>query len=120
MLASPAIERWASVVTVRASGSDGEAFDAVGVGAQRHADGEVVTARPQDELSYATLPAAEQLEAAAPLGDSESLEQLRERTEDSTTRPAGSTALLDARIPDGAAEPEASQPQADTTDAGSD
>jgi hypothetical protein len=39
------------------------------------------------------------LEAAVPLGDSESLERLRERTEDATTRPAGSTALLDANIP---------------------
>jgi hypothetical protein len=52
---------------------------------------------------------SERLEAAAPLGDSESLERLRERTEDSTTRPAGSTALLDGRIPaaesDDAAEP---------------
>jgi len=44
---------------------------------------------------------SERLEAAAPLGDSESLERLRARTEDSTTRPAGATALLDARIPGG-------------------
>jgi hypothetical protein len=53
---------------------------------------------------------SERLEAAAPLGDGESLERLRERTEDSTTRAAGSTALLDARIPatgsDDATEPE--------------
>jgi hypothetical protein len=42
---------------------------------------------------------SERLEAATPLGDSESLERLRERTEDSTTRPAGATALLDGRIP---------------------
>jgi hypothetical protein len=48
---------------------------------------------------------SERLEAAAPLGDSESLARLRERTEDSTTRPAGATALVDARIP--AARPEA-------------
>jgi hypothetical protein len=39
------------------------------------------------------------LEAAVPLGDSESLERLRQRTEDPTTRPAGSTALLDGQIP---------------------
>lgn len=39
------------------------------------------------------------LEAAVPLGDSESLERLRQRTEDPTTRPAGSTALLDGNIP---------------------
>jgi hypothetical protein len=31
------------------------------------------------------------LEAAVPLGDGESLERLRERTEDAETRPAGST-----------------------------
>ena len=39
------------------------------------------------------------LEAAVPLGDSESLERLRQRTEDPPTRPAGSTALLDGQIP---------------------
>jgi hypothetical protein len=46
------------------------------------------------------------LEASVPLGDAESLERLRERTDDSTTHPAGSTALLDANIhhPDAPAE----------------
>jgi uncharacterized phage protein gp47/JayE len=39
------------------------------------------------------------LEATVPLGDSESLERLRQRTEDAVTRPAGSTALFDANIP---------------------
>jgi hypothetical protein len=39
------------------------------------------------------------LEATVPLGDSESLERLRQRTEDAVTRPAGSTALFDASIP---------------------
>ncbi len=39
------------------------------------------------------------LEATLPLGDTETLDRLRERTEDTTTRPAGSTALLDASIP---------------------
>ena len=43
--------------------------------------------------------ASRHLKAAVPLGDSESLERLRERTDDSTTRPAGSTALVDANIP---------------------
>jgi hypothetical protein len=38
------------------------------------------------------------LQAAVPLGDGESLERLRERTEDAETRPAGSTALVDANI----------------------
>jgi hypothetical protein len=39
------------------------------------------------------------LKAAVPLGDSESLGRLRERTEDTDTRAAGSTALLEAHIP---------------------
>jgi uncharacterized phage protein gp47/JayE len=43
--------------------------------------------------------AGSRLEATVPLGDAESLERLRERTEDSITRPAGSTALVDADIP---------------------
>jgi hypothetical protein len=43
--------------------------------------------------------ASARLEAAIPLGDGESLERLRERTEDTITRPAGSTALVDADIP---------------------
>lgn len=45
--------------------------------------------------------ASEHLQATFPLGDGESLERLRERTEDTTTRAAGSTALLDANIPPG-------------------
>ena len=36
---------------------------------------------------------------SSPLGDGETLERLRERTEDAVTRPAGSTTLLDANIP---------------------
>lgn len=38
------------------------------------------------------------LEATIPLGDSESLQRLRERTEDTVTRPTGSTALVDGTI----------------------
>ena len=45
--------------------------------------------------------ASSRLEATVPLGDAESLERLRERTDDSVTRPAGSTALVDADIPPG-------------------
>jgi hypothetical protein len=48
------------------------------------------------------------LEATIPLGDGESLERLRQRTQDATTRPAGSTALFDANIP----RPEAAEPSA--------
>ena len=43
--------------------------------------------------------ASARMEAAIPLGDGESLERLRERTEDAVARPAGSTALVDADIP---------------------
>ena len=45
--------------------------------------------------------ASVRLEATVPLGDGESLERLRELTEDAVTRQAGSTALLDANIPSG-------------------
>ena len=43
--------------------------------------------------------ASTRLEATIPLGDGELLERLRERTTDAVTRPAGSTALVDADIP---------------------
>ena len=43
--------------------------------------------------------ASARLEAAVPIGDGESLERLRQRTEETSTRPAGSTALVDAVIP---------------------
>ena len=52
--------------------------------------------------------ASTRLEATIPRGDGESLERLRERTEDAVTRPAGSTTLLDANIPP-ASEPEGVQ-----------
>ena len=43
--------------------------------------------------------ASSRLEATIPLGDGELLGRLRERTQDAVTRPAGSTALVDANIP---------------------
>jgi hypothetical protein len=43
--------------------------------------------------------ASSRLEATIPLGDGELLGRLRERTQDAVTRPAGSTALVDADIP---------------------
>ncbi len=43
--------------------------------------------------------ASSRLEATVPLGDAESLQRLRERAGDTVTRPAGSTALVDADIP---------------------
>jgi hypothetical protein len=49
--------------------------------------------------------ASTRLEATVPLGDGEALDRLRERTKDAVTRPAGSTALLDANIPAGGQPP---------------
>jgi hypothetical protein len=43
--------------------------------------------------------ASSRLEATIPLGDTELLERLRQRTHDAVTRPVGCTALLDADIP---------------------
>jgi hypothetical protein len=43
--------------------------------------------------------ASSRLQATVPLGDSESLERLRQRTSETSTRPAGSTALVEAVIP---------------------
>lgn len=39
------------------------------------------------------------LEATIPLGDGESLQRLRERTDETVIRPVGSTALVDGDIP---------------------
>jgi hypothetical protein len=39
------------------------------------------------------------LAVGIPLGDGESLERLRQRADEVTTRPAGSTALVDATVP---------------------
>jgi hypothetical protein len=56
--------------------------------------------------------ASDRVEAAVPYGDAESLERLRERTEDAQTRAAGATTLLDANVPSQphAAEPDRSEP----------
>ena len=58
--------------------------------------------------------ASARMEASIPRGDGESLERLRERTENAVTRPAGSTTLLDADIPSGS-QPEADQDPDDTS-----
>ena len=50
-------------------------------------------------LDLPEVQASARLEATVPLGDGESLERLRERTDDTATRSAGSTALVDAKIP---------------------
>lgn len=43
--------------------------------------------------------ASDRVEATVPFGDAESVERLRERTDDATLRAAGSTTLLDANVP---------------------
>jgi hypothetical protein len=44
------------------------------------------------------------LEAAVPLGDGESLDRLRDRCDEVSTRPAGASALLDGDIPSGSSD----------------
>ena len=50
-------------------------------------------------LDLPEVQASKHLEATVPLGDSESLGRLREQTEDTITRPAGSSLLVDADLP---------------------
>ena len=64
--------------------------------------------------------ASSRLEATIPLGDGESLDRLRERTEETTSRAAGSTALVDASLPGGQDRPDedpAGQPGGPDADA---
>ena len=66
--------------------------------------------------------ASERVEATVPYGDAESVERLRERTEDAVLRAAGGTTLLDANVPpdDGSppAEPSAGDEPAGDQPAG--
>jgi hypothetical protein len=54
--------------------------------------------------------ASERVEAAVPYGDGESLERLRQRTEDAQTRVAGATTLVDAIVPSASARPDPEVP----------
>jgi hypothetical protein len=58
--------------------------------------------------------ASERVEATVPYGDAESVERLRERTDDAVLRAAGGTTLLDANVPPDsgrrATEPRAGDP----------
>jgi hypothetical protein len=47
------------------------------------------------------------MEAAVPRGDAESVEHLKERTDDAVLRAAGGTTLLDANIPPDHGQPTA-------------
>ena len=53
------------------------------------------------DMDLPEVQASDRVEAAVPYGDAESLERLRERTEDAQTRAAGATTLLDANVPNG-------------------
>ena len=58
--------------------------------------------------------ASNRVEATVPFGDAESVERLKERTDDATLRAAGSTTLLDANVPpDDGYQPAGDQPPAD-------
>ena len=50
--------------------------------------------------------ASDRLEASVPFGDTESVERLRERTEDAQLRAAGASTLLDANVPHPAPAPD--------------
>src|SRR5260370_37815471 len=50
-------------------------------------------------LDLPEVQASARLEATVPLGDTELLERLRQRTHNAITRPAGCTVLVDADIP---------------------
>jgi len=56
------------------------------------------TALVDSVLDLPEVRAGVRLEATVSLGDTEALQRLRERTKDAVTRPAGSTALVDAAI----------------------
>jgi hypothetical protein len=65
--------------------------------------------------------ASDRMEAAVPYGDAESVERLRERTDDATLRAAGSTTLLDANVPpDDGSSPAGEQPVGDQPPADAD
>jgi hypothetical protein len=57
--------------------------------------------------------ASDRVEASVPFGDAESVERLRERTDDATLRAAGSTTLLDANVPPDHGSPPAEPPAGD-------
>jgi hypothetical protein len=67
--------------------------------------------------------ASDRVEASVPFGDAESVERLRERTDDAVLRAAGGTTLLDANLPpDGGSQtaepPDGEQPAGDQPPAG--
>jgi hypothetical protein len=65
-------------------------------------------------LDLPEVRASGRLRATVPLGDTESLWRLRERTGHTDTRPAGSTVLVDADIPPGPGPGSGQQPDSRT------
>jgi hypothetical protein len=57
------------------------------------------TALVDEVLGLPEVKASDRVEATVPIGDAESVERLRERTDDAVLRAAGSTTLLDANLP---------------------
>jgi len=57
--------------------------------------------------------ASDRVEASVPFGDVESVERLRERTDDAVLRAAGGTTLLDANVPPDDRYPPAEPPAGD-------
>jgi hypothetical protein len=102
-----------------ASGADGT------VRVSTHADAYAGSGHRQSLIdTVMDLPevqASERVEATIPSGDVESLNRLRERTEDAQARAAGSTILFDANVPAGgqaAGTEQASEEQASEQPAG--
>jgi hypothetical protein len=60
------------------------------------------TALVDTVMDLPEVQASERVEASVPYGDGESLDRLRQRTEDAQTRVAGATTLLDANLPSAA------------------
>jgi hypothetical protein len=54
--------------------------------------------------------ASDRMEASVPLGDAESVQRLRERTDDAVLRAAGGTTLLDANLPPAGGQQAAESP----------
>ena len=78
------------------------------------------TALVDEVMDLPEVRASDRLEATVPYGDAESVERLRERTDDAVLRAAGGTTLLDANLPPlppDAERPAAEQPAIEPGDA---
>jgi hypothetical protein len=71
------------------------------------------TALVDEVMDLPEVRASDRLEATVPYGDAESVERLRERTDNAALRVAGGTTLLDANVPPDDDQPAGDQPSAD-------